>query len=70
MPYNATQGADPIFRTCAQLDNILLHGDRRDVRLCDFGCSRVEHRYGGCSSTSGTFEYMAPEIIFETQVRS
>jgi serine/threonine protein kinase len=50
---------------------VLLH-DVRDggpiVRLCDFGSSKLDALNTMCRSYTGTYEYMAPEILFESQV--
>ena len=59
--------------TCAlQLDNVLLHDTpegRPMVRLCDFGSSKLDALNTVCRSYTGTYEYMAPEVLFESQVR-
>ena len=39
------------------------------VRLCDFGSSRLDALNTMCQSYTGTYEYMAPEILFESQVQ-
>ena len=55
-----------------QLDNVLLHevaDGRPSVRLCDFGSSKLDALNSMCRSYTGTYEYMAPEVLFESQVR-
>ena len=55
-----------------QLDNVLLHEEvpssRPMVRLCDFGSSKLDAANTLCRSYTGTYEYMAPEVLFESQV--
>ena len=61
-----------VYVAAVQLDNVLLH-DVLDggplVRLCDFGSSKLDALNTMCRSYTGTYEYMAPEILFESQVR-
>ena len=46
-------------------ENIMLTNHKRDIQLCDFGCS--EFFKTGCDKlskmTKGTYRFMAPEII-------
>ena len=55
----------------AQLDNQMLHGDLpgATLKLCDFGFSKNSDLQSTCKSMCGTPEYMAPEVLFEQQVR-
>ena len=51
---------------------MLLHevaGGQPVVRLCDFGSSKLDALTSMCRSHTGTYEYMAPEVLFESQVR-
>ncbi len=58
--------------SAVQLDNVLLHEGLSDgrptVRLCDFGSSTLDALNSMCRSYTGTYEYMAPEVLFESQV--
>ena len=60
---------DSAHISALQLDNVLLHEDGRPtVRLCDFGSSKLDALNSMCRSYTGTCEYMAPEVLFESQV--
>lgn len=52
-----------------KLDNMMLHGSWPSpiLKICDFGFSKDEAGQSMSKSACGTPEYMAPEVLFETQ---
>lgn len=52
-----------------KLDNLMLHGcwPSPILKICDFGFSTDEAGQSMPSSTCGTPEYMAPEVLFESR---
>ena len=48
-----------------KLDNLLLTADRKTVKLCDFGISRLMKDAEVVIGKCGTPAYMAPEILLD-----
>lgn len=48
-----------------KLDNILLDGHYSEIKICDFGVSRILKRGQACFDKCGTPAYIAPEVIAE-----
>lgn len=45
------------------LGNLLLTGDKRRIKLADFGLAREEIS-GEMTTEAGTYRWMAPEVLF------
>lgn len=51
-----------IIKFCAE--NLLLTADHKTVKLADFGLAREESLTEMMTAETGTYRWMAPEVIF------